>query len=44
MEQDLVPLISDRTDVIAVEAADMRGNQAAQKTRHLWNGPSGYLN
>ena len=38
-----MPRISARTDVIAVEAAGMRGNQAAQKTRHLWNGPSRYL-
>ena len=24
----------------SIEDADMRGNQAAQKTRHLWNRPS----
>ena len=35
---------SDKIYVIAVDAADMRAKQAAQKTRHLWNGPSCYLN
>ena len=38
-----MPRISDKIYVIAVDAADMRGKQAAQKTRHLWNGPSCYL-
>ena len=43
-KKDLVPRISDKTGVIAVEVADMPGNQAVQETRHLWNGRSCYSN